>query len=182
MIGKKIGRNILVRVNSPFSMKVSIIAAIGKNRELGKNNALLWDIPEDMRHFRDVTTGHAVIMGQKTYVSIGRPLPRRTNIIITRDTSFVAEGWIVCHSIEEALLYAQEKESEEVFVIGGASIYQQCIERAERLYLTLVDQSFDADVFFPEYEALFTCVVSERKSHDDVYSYTFMVLEKDEVK
>lgn len=162
-------------------MKISIIAAIGKNRELGKNNALLWDIPEDMRHFREVTTGHAVIMGQKTYESIGRPLPRRTNIIITFDTTFVAEGCIVCHSIEDALLCAQEKESEEVFVIGGASIYAQFIDRAERLYLTLVDQSFDADVFFPEYETLFTRVVSERKSHDDVYEYNFRVLEKEQV-
>lgn len=160
-------------------MRISIIAAIGKHRELGKANALLWNIPEDMRHFRELTTGHAVIMGQKTYESIGRPLPNRINIILSQDASFQAMGCVVCHSLDEAFGMAQEIEKKEVFVIGGGSIYAQTMTRADRLYLTLVEGEFEADVFFPEY-AQFSKVVHERTSGDDSYEYAFVVLEKDD--
>lgn len=159
-------------------MKISMIAAIGKNRELGKNNTLLWNIPEDMRHFRELTTGHAVIMGQRTYESIGRPLPNRTNIVLTVDPAFDAPGCVVCYSWDEALSEARKIESEEAFIIGGGSIYAQAISFADRLYLTLVDGEFDADVFFPDYTPFFK-VISRRDSSDENHAYSFVVLERE---
>lgn len=161
-------------------MTLSIIAAIGKNRELGKNNELLWRIKEDMTHFRETTKGHTVIMGLKTFRSIGKPLPERKNIILSHDSSIEVEGAYVTTSPEEALETAREvEENEEVFVIGGAMVYSLFLKRADRLYLTLVDAEFgDADVFFPEYESMFQKVASSRESSSDEYSYQFVVLEK----
>lgn len=133
-------------------MILSLIAGIGKNNELGLENKLLWDLPRDMKHFRETTKGHAVIMGQKTFESIGHPLPNRRNIILTRDMSYTKDGVEVAHSIDEALRLfeiTQNKPEEEVFVIGGAEIYKQMIEKADRLYITHVDKEFTADTFFP---------------------------------
>lgn len=134
-------------------MILSIISAIGKNNEIGKRNALLWDLPADMKHFRETTKGHTVIMGQKTFESIGRPLPNRRNIIITLDKNFNSEGIEIVHSPEELdeLLKKSEKRDEEVFIIGGGQIYKLFINKADRLYITHVDVEFtDADTFFPE--------------------------------
>ena len=156
---------------------VSMIAAIGKRRELGKENKLLWHIPADMKRFRQITVNHAVIMGRKTYESIGRPLPKRTNIVITRDINFKADGCIVVHSLEEGIEVGKTYEKEEIFIIGGAQIYTQGLKYADRLYLTLVDREFDADAFFPEYSE-FTKVVSEEKGEENGYRYTFLTLEK----
>lgn len=177
---------------------ISLVAAIGKNRELGKGNALLWDIPEDMKHFRETTRGHTVIMGRKTFESIGKPLPNRNNIVITRDTdTFMkshpefssgslsdsgSEAGMTVHrvapSIEKALELAKEKEEKEVFVIGGAQIYALALPYADKLYLTLVDKEFpDVDAFFPDYSE-FKNIISERKSGDENYSYTFLELTK----
>lgn len=161
-------------------MKISLIAAIGKNRELGRENKLLFQIPEDMKFFKEKTNGHAVIMGRKTYESIGRLLPNRFNIILSRQPlNFVIEPgdekFAIVNNIEEALEIAREHESEEVFVIGGAQIYEQAIKFADKLYLTLVDDEVkDADVFFPDY-ARFK-IVSERKSSDNHYAYDFIEL------
>lgn len=134
-------------------MILSIISAIGKNNELGLNNQLLWDLPRDMKHFRETTSGHPIIMGRKTFESIGRPLPNRRNVVITRDMSYAQKGVEVVHSIEEALrlfTFAQGKpEDVEVFVIGGAEIYKQAMDHADRLYITHVDSEFEADAFFP---------------------------------
>lgn len=142
---------------------INIIAAIGKNRELGKDNKLLWHISQDFKRFKELTSGHVVIMGRKTYESLPekfRPLPNRINIVITRDIDYKINGAIVCHSIKEAITSAVEeppagggKTAEvDIFIIGGASIYQQAIKYADKLYLTLVDKEFpDADAFFPEY-------------------------------
>jgi len=132
---------------------ISLIAAIGKNRELGQNNKLLWDIPEDMAHFRSITTGHAVIMGQKTFESIGHALPKRKNIILTHDQNFSAKDCLTAGSIGEALDLAGKSEENEIFFIGGASVYDQAIKIADKLYLTLIDDSREADVFFPDYSA-----------------------------
>jgi dihydrofolate reductase len=156
---------------------ISIIAAVGQNRELGKNNKLLWDIPEDMEHFRSTTRGHAVIMGRKTYESIGHALPARPNIIITRDTAFRApEDCFIVHSLEEALTLGSEKEKEELFIIGGANIYSQAIDIADKLYLTIVHQSFpDADAFFPDY-AVFSKELSRKEGSGNGYTYTFLEL------
>ena len=176
---------------------LSIIAAIGKNRELGQTKSvtgLPWNIPEDTRYFRDTTRGHCVIMGQKTFETLGRPLPNRTNIVLTQDPNFSPEGIIVVHSPEDALQKAslvethgnaslrnEKKECpKEIFIIGGATIYSLFLPKADRLYLTRIDAEFpDADVFFPEYEGIFTKTVSERKSCDEHFTYTFSVLERE---
>lgn len=177
-------------------MLISIIAAIGKNRELGKNNQLLWHISEDLKRFKEVTSGHVVIMGRKTYESIGKPLPNRLNIIISRDPSFKIQNCIVVHSLEEALDVAKRKpayatsfakaskvkkasvgKEEEIFVIGGASVYAQAMNFADKLYLTIVDQEFDADAFFPDY-SMFKRKVFEKKFVSGKYYLTFLELER----
>lgn len=158
-------------------MKISMIAAIGKNRELGRGNELLFKIPEDMKFFKEKTRGHTVIMGRKTYESIGRPLPDRVNIVISRNADFeVPETVIKAKSIEEAIEVAKEHEKTEAFIIGGAQIYEIAMPYADKLYLTLVNKEVkDADAFFPEYEE-FTKVLFERRSRDKNYSYTFLDL------
>lgn len=135
-------------MNKPI---ISLIAAIGKNRELGLRNKLLWDIPEDMAHFKSVTLGHAVIMGQKTFESIGHALHGRTNIVLSRDPNFIADKCIVVDSIERALHEARQVEKEEIFFIGGASVYEQALGLADKLYLTLIHDEREADVYFPDY-------------------------------
>lgn len=158
--------------------KVSIIAAIGKNRELGKDNKLLWSLPEDLKHFKEKTLNHPVIMGRKTFESIGRALPKRTNIVVTRDRSYSAPGADVFHSLPEAIDFAKTKDKEEIFVIGGGEIYFQALILADKLYLTIVDADFpDADAFFPEYPE-FTKVVFKKKCKNEEYSYTFLELER----
>ncbi len=156
---------------------ISIIAAIGSNRELGKNNKLLWHIPEDMKRFRELTNGHPIIMGRTTFESIGRPLPNRTNIIVTRDPNYEAPGCIVAHSLEEAVAEAKKHVSDEVFVIGGGQIYSQAIGIADRLYLTKVNGTFDADTYFPNYSA-FKVEQKREMKHDDQYTYEFLELKK----
>jgi dihydrofolate reductase len=151
---------------------VSIIAAIGDNRELGKDNKLLWHIPQDLKRFKNLTTGHTVIMGRKTYESIGIPLPNRTNIVITKDNAFTAPGCLIAYSLDEAI---EKSNDTETFIIGGASIYSQAINRADKLYLTKVKGSFDADTYFPDYSR-FSTVVSSVQKQDDRYTYTFLEL------
>lgn len=158
--------------------RLSIISAIARtDRAIGKDNALLWHIPEDFRHFRDLTSGHAVIMGENTYHSIGKPLPDRTNIVVSMDKGLVLDGCIVVHSLEEALEQARQAEREEIFIIGGASIYKQFILLADRLYLTLVEGTYEADTFFPEYGE-FTKVLSEEKIDNGTHQFSFVTLER----
>ncbi len=129
-------------------MKLSIIAGIGKNNELGKGNTLLWHMPKDLKHFRDITSGKTVIMGRKTFESIGRPLPNRRNIIITRDKEYNTEGIEIVYSLDEAI--EKVRDEDESFIIGGAEIYKQAIEKANKLYITEIDEVFpEADTFFP---------------------------------
>lgn len=157
---------------------ISIVAAIGQNGELGKDNKLLWDIPEDLARFRDITKNHTIIMGRKTFESIGRILPNRTNIIITRDPSYQVEGGIVVHSLEEALTISQKKNSlDEIFIIGGGQIFKDALSITDRLYLTIVHASFDADTYFPEYPE-FTKVISSEDHESSGYKYTYTTLEK----
>lgn len=158
--------------------KVSIIAAIDEKRGLGKNNDLLFRIPEDLQRFRQLTAGKPVIMGRKTFESIGRVLPNRTNIIITRDKNFKAEGTIVVHSLEEALQQAQSKPSnEEIFIIGGGQIFAQALPLVQKLYLTLVEGDYGADTFFPDYSE-FKKVVFEEFRESGGYRYRFLELER----
>ena len=162
--------------------RTSIIAALGKGRAIGKDNRLLWHIPEDLKRFKALTLGHPVIMGRKTFDSIvaqlGKPLPGRTNIIVTRDTAWAHEGAKVAHTIEEALMKAREIDHEEVFMIGGAQIYAQALPFADWLYLTLVESEAEGDTFFPAYEHMFTKKVFEEEHLDVQPPYRFVMLEK----
>jgi len=156
---------------------ISIIAAIGKNRELGKNNKLLWHIPEDFKKFKQLTSGHIVIMGRKTFESIGKPLPNRINIIVTRNRSWTPLGCTVCYSLEEAINLAKKKIN-EIFIIGGAEIYKQGIQYADKLYLTLVNQEYpDADAFFPDYSEFKRKVFEENHILSEL-QFKFIELEK----
>lgn len=127
---------------------ITIIAAVAKNNALGKDNQLIWHLPADLKRFKKVTLGHHIIMGRKTFESLGKPLPNRTTIIITRNTNYYAEGCIVVNSLEEAINTA--KVDENPFILGGAEIYKQALEIADVLDLTLVHYKFEADVFFPK--------------------------------
>lgn len=155
-----------------------MIAAIAKkDRAIGFKNALLWHIPEDFKHFKETTSGHTIVMGENTFKSIGKPLPNRTNIVLSIDPEFHPEGVIVVRSIDEALEKARETEPEEVFICGGASVYRQFLPFAERLYLTLVEGDFEADTYFPEYPE-FTKVISETPLENGQYVFSFVTLEK----
>jgi dihydrofolate reductase len=159
-------------------MTVSIIVAIAKNRAIGKDNKLLWYLPNDLKHFKDVTSGHTVIMGRKTFDSVGKPLPRRRNIVVTRQDISI-EGCEVVKSIEAALALCAHED--EVFIVGGAEIYRQAIPLTNRIYLTIIDQEFDGDTFFPELEAGdWQETQRENLEPDDKnkYSYSFITLER----
>ncbi len=127
---------------------ISIIAAITKNRVLGKDNKLLWNISEDLKNFRKITSGNTVIMGRKTFESIGKPLPNRNNIVISRDLP-QREGIIVCRDLNEAINQAKLL-GKELFIIGGASIYAQALPLADKLYLSHIKKEYEGDVYFPE--------------------------------
>ncbi|HEY2580573.1 MAG TPA: dihydrofolate reductase [Mucilaginibacter sp.] len=159
-------------------MIVTIVVAISENHVIGKDNKLLWHLPNDLKHFKDITTGHTIIMGRKTYESVGKPLPRRRNIIITRQ-SIAIEGCEVVNSIEAALaLCASENE---VFIVGGAEIYKQSIHLTNRIYLTIVHKQFDGDSFFPELNKNEWKEVSHEDHEPDDKNrlpYSFITLER----
>ncbi len=156
-------------------MILSIISAIGKNNEIGQSNALLWNLPADMKHFKETTSGHTVIMGQKTFESIGRPLPNRRNIILTKDESFKQENVEIIYSVPELmdLLKKTENKDNECFIIGGGQIYKLFIDIADRLYITHVDRSFpDADTFFPKIDMTkWEKTSGEKYSQDEKNNY-----------
>ncbi len=159
-----------------MNSKLSLIAVIGKNREIGKDNHLLWNIPGDLARFRKITQGHPVIMGRKTFESIGHPLPGRTNIVVSH--SLKTPGVVVVSSLEEAIEKAREAPgSGEIFVIGGGSLYGQAIARADRLYLTVVDRMAPgADTFFPPYDR-FTKVLFREPHKENGLMVTYLTLE-----
>ena len=160
-----------------------MVAAVGVNRVLGKDNQLLWHIPDDLKRFKALTLGHPVIMGRKTFESIvsvlGKPLPGRTNIVITRDADWKFEGVVVCHSLEEALAKAAELDQEEIFIGGGAQIYEQALPHVDRLYLTLIDDEKDGDTFFPEYEKEFTEMLHHEHRDHEGLNYRWVDLERE---
>lgn len=163
---------------------LSIIAAIDEKKGLGKNNQLLFKVPEDFQRFKSLTIGHPIIMGRKTYESIGRVLPNRTNIIITRDKNYNVAGALVVGSLEEALVknskyqVVSSKGENEIFIIGGGQIFAQAVPFVDRLYLTIVKGDYAADTFFPEYEDLFKKVLKKEKGKSGEYEYTFLDLER----
>ncbi|MCC3357084.1 dihydrofolate reductase [Bacillus sp. REN16] len=159
---------------------ISLLLAMDKNQLIGKDNDLPWRLPADLAYFKRVTMGHAIIMGRKTYDSIGRPLPGRENIIVTRDTSYKAEGCKVIHSIDE-IVKLREETDQELFVIGGAEIFKMILPYSDRLYITEIEEEFEGDTYFPAFNKNEWKVISKEKGIKDEknpYDYTFIVYEK----
>ncbi len=153
--------------------KISIIVAFSdENQSIGSNNQLMWKISGDMKRFKELTTGHTVIMGRKTFESIGKTLPNRTNIIITRQNILIP-GALIANSLEQALKQAFLTEKEEIFIIGGGEIYKQSIQQADKIYATIVKTLDKGDVFFPDYREMFTRETfrEEHLEHDPPYIY-----------
>ncbi|MFT5593903.1 MAG: dihydrofolate reductase [Oceanicoccus sp.] len=166
-------------------MKVALIAAYSQNRVVGLDNNLPWHLPEDLQYFKRCTSGKAIIMGRKTFDSIGRPLPNRTNIVITRNTQFKAEGVKVVSNLEEAIEMATAVNDvngvDEVMVIGGATIYELALPLADRLYLTHVHARIEGDAYFPEIDFSTWHEVQRADyaaSENNPYDYSFVVYEK----
>jgi dihydrofolate reductase len=159
-------------------MIVTAVAAISENHVIGKDNQLLWYLPNDLKHFKNITTGHTVIMGRKTFDSVGKPLPRRRNIIITRQ-AITIQGCEVVNSIEAALALCQGEE--EVFIVGGAEIYRLAMHLTDRIYLTIVHKYFEGDSFFPEIDEHVWRQVSREDFEPDeknLIPYSFITYEK----
>ena len=160
-------------------MRLSIIVAMDNNHLIGKDNGLPWHLPADLAFFKKVTTGHSIVMGRKTYDSIGRPLPNRRNIVITRNVDVSIEGCEVFNSIDDALDSA--KEEKEVLVIGGANLCQQVLARVGRLYITHIEGVFEGDTYFPNYDSNDWREIS-RESHlpdeKNPHHYHFIILER----
>ncbi len=165
-------------------MKLSIIVAVAKKNVIGKNNALIWHLPADMKFFKEKTSGHCIITGRKNYESIPekyRPLINRTNIVVTHQKNYSAPGTIVVHTIADALKEAESRKDDEVFIIGGAEIYKQTIDKVNTIYLTQIDENFDGDVFFPEIDTLnwkLTETVPGIVNEKNTYSHSFMKYER----
>lgn len=155
---------------------IKIIVAISKNRVIGDSNRLIWHLPADLKRFKEITTGHPIVMGRKTYESIGRPLPNRRNIIITRDDKYNVDNCEVVNSIEEALLLT----GNDCFIIGGGEIYKQVLHLAEKIYMTVVDEEFEGDTTFPELPRAWYTSKEEKFLADDKnpHNYSFVIYEK----
>jgi len=166
-------------------MILSIIVAAAENNVIGKDNTLIWSLPADMKFFKDTTKGHPIITGRKNYESIPekyRPLPDRTNIVVTRQPDYKAPGAIVVSSIDEAIQYTKQHfANEEVFVIGGAEIYKQTLSLCDKIYLTRIHHSFEGDAFFPELPPT-DWTLTEEKEHladeKNKYPFTFQTWER----
>ena len=155
-------------------MLISIIVAVSENGVIGKDNQLIWRLPDDLKRFKKLTTGHPIIMGRKTFDSIGKPLPGRTSIVITRNQDFFMDGIIAVHSLEKALEEAKKLDTDEVFVIGGGEIYKQVLSVVDRLYITEVKTIMEGDAFFKIAEPE-KWIESERTVHeaDDRHEFAF---------
>jgi dihydrofolate reductase len=166
-------------------MKLTMIWAMSRNRTIGRNNALPWHLPEDMKYFKRVTMGKPIIMGRKTWESIGRPLPGRSNIVITRDPSYTAEGVKIVRTLEEAISLAQSialiDGAEEAVVIGGAQIYALALPLADRLYMTQVHAEVEGDAFFPQFDLTQWNELGREDfsaAGPNPYDYSFVVLDR----
>lgn len=164
-------------------MRISIIAAMDTHRLIGKDDGLPWRLPADLQHFKALTLGKPVIMGRKTFESIGRPLPGRTNIIVTRDPGYAPEGVLIEHNLNDALESAREAVGDkgEAMVVGGANVYFQFLPRADRMYLTLVHGQFEGDAWFPAYDRRDWGVIHEEHHPADEQNstaYSFITLQR----
>lgn len=159
--------------------EIIIIAAIGKNRELGVGGELAWRLRGDLKHFKELTTGYPIIMGRKTFDSIGRPLPDRVNIVVTRDSNWSHEGVVIAHSLEKAFSYAHELGNNKIFVIGGGEIYAQALPYATSLELTRIDaEEPRATAFFPTFEDHFREIRRSAPQEERGVTFTFVQFEK----
>ena len=165
---------------------ICIVVAIGKNRELGMEGKLLWHAPDDLKRFKSLTKGHPIIFGRKTFESVlgynkGKPLPDRTNIVVTRDPQYQYEGAIVVPSLDEAIRRASEIDPEEIHVGGGAQLYEQVLLRTDKLFATLIDDDKAADTYFPPYEEQFTKKTFEESHEWNGLKYRWVDLEQTDV-
>lgn len=158
-------------------MKISLVAAIAENNAIGKNNAMLWHLPADFKHFKNTTSGHFILMGRKTFESFPKPLPNRTHLIITRQEKYnVPDNCFAFASVNDALQFAQQKNQETVYVIGGGEIYKDTISTADELVITHVNAVFnDADAFFPEITADWKLISEEFHKSDEKNNYDFTI-------
>jgi dihydrofolate reductase len=160
---------------------IKILVAFDENRVIGKNNALIWHLPADLQRFKALTTGHVIIMGRKTYESIGKPLPNRTTIVITRQSDYKPAGIIVSNSLEEAILKAKSISREDVYIVGGAEIYQLSLALADQILVTQLHDIFDGDAFFPEI-SMDTWEIVERErgvtDEKNKFQYSFLTYQK----
>ncbi|QNM85609.1 dihydrofolate reductase [Polaribacter pectinis] len=152
---------------------ITIIAAIAKNNALGKDNDLIWHLPADLKRFKKITSGHSILMGRNTFESIGKPLPNRTSIIITRNKNYFKDGCLIAHSIEEALELASDEK--EIFIIGGAQIYKEAMQKnlVDQLDITIVHEEFDADAFFPIIDSTWKEISREDFKADEKNKFDF---------
>lgn len=158
---------------------ISFFVAMDENGVIGKNNALPWHLPADLAYFKAKTTGHTIVMGRKTYESIGRPLPNRRNIILTNNKQFTQEGCIVIHTVKEVLKLC--KHESETFVIGGSEIYRAFLPYVQRLYITCLHHTFEGDTYFPTIDLTQWKLVSKQKGKRDEknqFDYSFLIYEK----
>ncbi|MBS1951160.1 MAG: Dihydrofolate reductase [Cytophagales bacterium] len=165
-------------------MIISLIAAVSKNGVIGKNNALPWHLPDDMKYFMQTTKGHHTLMGRKNYESIPekfRPLPNRINILITRNKSYAASGCIVVNDFQKGIETAQADNPQEIFIIGGAEIYKQGLPLADKLYLTEIDAEIDGDSFFPPFDKSKWKELSRIHHENDLrhrYAFDFVIYQR----
>ena len=161
-------------------MSINLIVAASENNVIGKDGDLPWNLPDDLQYFKDMTKGHPIIMGRKNFESIGRVLPGRHNIIITRQPAYTAEGCTITSSLEEAVNIAKQDAMEDVFIIGGGQIYAQALPIADRVYLTRVHAVIDGDVLFPELDGEWKEVSAVHHDADEKhdYAFTYYVYEK----
>lgn len=158
---------------------ITLIAAVGKNNTIGKNNQLLWHLPNDFKRFKQITTNHFIIMGRKTFESFPKPLPNRTHIVISRQKNYAPNGCIVVSNLEKAIEICPKNQ--EIFIIGGGEIYKQSIIIADKLDITKVHHSFDGDVFFPEIDLKIwklTATIFNNRDEKHQYDYSFQVFER----
>ena len=153
---------------------ISIIVAMGRNRVIGKDNDLIWHLPADLKHFKETTMGKPVIMGRKTFESMGKPLPGRTNIVVTRNSQYKAKGCLVAHSLEKAL--ERVSGEAEVFIAGGGEIYREAMPLADRMYITIIDHSFEGDTYFPEFSKKEWKIIEERYHPSNMENKYSMVM------
>jgi dihydrofolate reductase len=170
----------MLSLSQSINMIISIVVAVSKNNVIGKDNQLLWKLSDDLKRFKKLTTNHCIVMGRKTYDSIGKALPNRTNIIITKNKNFHIDDAIILHNIQDVIEYAKSKNETELFIIGGGEIYKQALEITNKIYLTKVDVDIDGDTFFhyntQEWRICYEELIAKNEKNE--YDSTYQELER----